>query len=60
MVGDLAWLDIVLGFMFDWGGDLVGRGGDGDLVGVGRCFGWVGDSVLLEILVGLILVGLYI
>ena len=53
MVGDLAWLDILLGFMFNWGGDLVELGGDGYLVRVSRCFGWVGDSVMLEILVGL-------
>ena len=39
--------------MFNWGKDLVGLWGDGDLVGLGSCFGWVGDSVLLEILVGL-------
>ena len=51
--GDLAWLDIVLVFMFHWVRDLAGLGGDGHFDGLGWYFGWVGDSVLFNILVGL-------
>ena len=44
-VGGLAGLDIALGFMFDWVGDLVRLGWDGDLAGLG----WVCILVGLEI-----------